>query len=124
MARGEEHLRELLRLPAKERVRAAQRLLDSVDEADLLPDEPNPFAEGTQQGPDVEESLGSVRGEMEPEDELTELDELAADQEGLRAAVCAAVAAELEPLHELTNLLRRFAEAARTTGHALHARGT
>ena len=120
MAPAEEHLRELLRLSAKERVRAAKRLLDSLDEVFTLPDEPVLIAVGTMPllGSDAD------RGDLEPDEDLVDLDDLAADKEGLRFAVRSAVTAELEPLHELTSLLRRFAELARTTGDALRARGT
>jgi hypothetical protein len=115
--RAEEHIRELLRLPAKQRAQAAKVLLDSLDEAT------SPLASGT--GTVSYEDLPHAgRGELDSDDELAELDEVAADKEGLRAAVRAAVEAELEPLHELTSLLRRFAEHARTTGHALRARTT
>jgi len=117
MERAEEHIRELLRLPAKQRARAAKVLLDSLDESiSSLAEERN--AASHEDPPDVD------RGELESDDELAELDEVAADKEGLRAAIRAAVEAELEPLHELTILLRRFAELARTTGHALRARTT
>lgn len=114
MERAEEHIRELLRLPAKQRAQAAKVLLDSLDESF------SPLAEAIDTA--SHEPPGVDRDELESDDELADLDEVAADKEGLRAAVRAAVEAELEPLHELTSLLRRFAELARTTGHALRAR--
>lgn len=101
MARVEEYLGELLKLPVEDRAHAAKVLLDSLGEA----------PEGTRQG-------DACEGGSEEE-----LEELAADKEGLRATVRAAVEAELEPLHELTGMLRRIAEGARATGHALQARG-
>jgi hypothetical protein len=38
MARVEEHIRELLKLPVEERAEAAQRLLESLDPDDADPD--------------------------------------------------------------------------------------
>jgi hypothetical protein len=92
-------------------------LLDSLDESF------SPLAEGVDTASD-KDPHDADRSELESDDELADLDEVAADKEGLRAAVRAAVEAELEPLHELTSLLRRFAELARTTGHALRVRAT
>lgn len=125
MAQAEEHIRELLKLSAKERVRAAKLLLESVDD-------PSVFSEGTDPDADLDahEHLRMLTGaavrqgdlEIESTDEHVELDEAVADEEALRAAVRAVVRAELEPLGELTSLLRRFAEHARMTGHALRAR--
>jgi hypothetical protein len=105
MARVEEYLGELLKLPVEDRAHAARVLLDSLGDAG---------AEGTRQ---------VDAGEGGSEEELEELEELAADKDGLRAVVRAAVEAELEPLHELTGLLRRLADGARTMGHALQGRG-
>ncbi len=111
MARVEEYLGELLKLPVEDRAYAAKVLLDSLGDAPAR-------AEGPRRG-DVREG-GS--GPSESEEELEELEELAADPEGLRGAVRAAVEAELEPLRELTGLLRRLADGARTTAHVLQAR--
>lgn len=149
MSFPEKNIRVLLRLPVEERIRAAKLLLESLDEraraAKLLLDSIPPAAHQIRTVSSSPACLDSSRsglahgtapypspgltgsdihhGELESDDdELADLDELAADQEGLRAAVRAAVQAELEPLHELTSLLRRFAELARTTGHALRAR--
>ncbi|HEY4180228.1 MAG TPA: addiction module protein [Kofleriaceae bacterium] len=38
MARAEEHLQELLKLPVEDRARAAKLLLDSLDQEDADPD--------------------------------------------------------------------------------------
>ncbi len=130
MVRAEEHIRELLRLPARQRARAAKVLLDSLGESDFAEGSPG-LAHGSRSGAvnQRHSAEGSRKGlsdtdyhEQEFDDDLMDLDDLAADKDGLRAAVRAAVEAELEPLHELTSLLRRFAELARTTGHTLRAR--
>ncbi len=113
MASVEEHLRELLKLPVEDRAHAAKILLDSLGDAPA-----HAHAERTR----LEESREGGSGPSGSEEDLEELEELASDKEGLRAAVRAAVEAELDPLHELTGLLGRIAELARTTGHALHSR--
>jgi hypothetical protein len=118
MARADDHLRELLKLPLEERAHAAKILLESLGERPV-------FAEGTKPvDPRDLEDLVDPRssGPASSDDELTELDDLASDGEELRAAVRSAVEAELEPLHELTRLLQRFAELASTTSRALRAR--
>ena len=123
MAQAEEHLRELLKLSAKERVRAAKLLLESVDDPSVFSEVTDSDAER-----DALECLRMItgaaapQGEIESTDELVEIDEAVADEEALRAAARAVVRAELEPLGELTSLLRRFAEHALTAGHALRAR--
>jgi hypothetical protein len=139
MAHADEHIQALLKLPTEERARVAKLLLDSLDQA------PSVVAQGTAGYPMSTGSLVAAmaahfgdgqetadypgntgpdadHGGLESDDELADLDDLAADKEGLRAAVRAAVEAELQPLNELTRLLSRFAELARTTGHVLRAR--
>jgi hypothetical protein len=108
MARVEEYLGELLKLPVEDRAHAAKVLLDSLGDA---------RTDGPRQ---VDAGEGDSEEELE---ELEELEDLAADKDGLRAVVRAAVEAELEPLHELTGLLRRLSDGARTMGHALQGRG-
>lgn len=127
MAQAEEHIRELLKLSAKERVRAAKLLLEGVDDPSVFSD-----VTGSDAELDALDHLRLITGaaarqadtdtDIESTDEFVELDEAAADEEALRAAIRAVVRAELEPLGVLTSLLRRFAEHARTTGHALRAR--
>jgi hypothetical protein len=123
MAHDEEHLEELLKLPAKDRARAARRLLESLEDPALA-------LEGMEIGshselarrlleltqPDID------RSDLDTSDELSELDDIASDREELRETVRAAIQSELQPLHELTELIRRFAERARETADALRAR--
>jgi len=119
MARIEDHLRELLKLPVEERARVAKILLESLGEQRPV------FAEGTNpvDPRDLEGLVDPRTAEAAgPDDELAELDELASDKDELRAAVRAAVQDELQPLHELARLLQRFAEVASITGRTLRAR--
>ena len=146
--RSEDHIQALLRLPPEGRARAAKRLLESL--ADLpvaheVPLQPGIYRvkeggfrvvkedEDARHGIiEVEDARHDIidfltgsapdHGGLESNDELADLEDLVTDRDGLRAAVRAAVESELAPLHELTRLLQRFAELARTTGHALRAR--